>query len=114
MASSGEKEKSKRPPATTPEARENQLIAAAVDLAEEQILKGTASAQVITHYLKLGTTRERLEQDKLRRENELLQAKVASLASQERVEELYKNALAAMRSYTGNDGLDEYDDQVLH
>ena len=114
MASSGEKEKPKRPPATTPEARENQLIAAAVDLAEEQILKGTASAQVITHYLKLGTTRERLEQDKLRRENELLQAKVASLASQERVEELYKNALAAMRSYTGNDGLDEYDDQVLH
>jgi hypothetical protein len=98
----GDSEKPKRPPATTPEARENQLIAAAVELAEKQLQEGTASAQVITHYLKLGTTRERLEQEKLRRENELLKAKSESLASAARVEELYSNALKAMRTYAGN------------
>ena len=99
-----------RPPATTPESRENQLIAAAVDLAEQQIREGTASSQVLTHYLKLGTTRERLEQERLRRENELLTAKVESLASAGRVEELYKNALTAMRSYSGHSDPDETED----
>lgn len=102
MAPRGDDARPKRPPATTPEARENQLIAAAVDLAEEQIRSGKASAQVITHFLKLGTTRERLEQERLQRENELLKAKTDSLASAERVEELYKNALAAMRTYSGH------------
>lgn len=88
-------------PALTPEARENQLIALAVDLAEKQLEEGTASAQVITHYLKLGSTRERLEKEKLRKENELLQAKREALESAKRVEELYTNALEAMRSYSG-------------
>lgn len=92
----------RRPPATTPEARENQLISMAVDLAEQQILDGTASAQVITHYLKLGTTRERLEQEKLRKENDLLEARVEALASMARVEELYSDALKAMATYAGN------------
>lgn len=96
-----------RPPATTPEARENQLIAAAVDLAERQIREGTASAQVLTHYLKLGTTRERLEQERIRGENELLKAKVESLASAAHVEELYKNALKAMRAYAGHGDEDD-------
>jgi hypothetical protein len=96
-----------RPPATTPEARENQLIAAAVDLAEQQIRGGTASAQVVTHYLKLGTTRERLEQERIRQENKLLEAKVESLASGARVEELYRNALTAMRAYSGQTEPDE-------
>jgi len=91
-----------RPPATTPEARENQLIAAAVDLAERQIAEGKASSQVITHFLKLGTSRERLEQERIKGENALLQAKVESLASAARVEELYKNALSAMRMYQGH------------
>ena len=106
--------KSVRPPATTPEARENQLIAAAVDLAERQIREGTASAQVLTHYLKLGTTRERLEQARIKHENELLQAKVENLASAARVEELYKNALSAMRSYSGHDDPEEIQDEILH
>lgn len=88
-------------PALTPEARENQLIALAVDLAEKQLAEGTASAQVITHYLKLGSTRERLEKEKLKKENELLQAKREALESAKRVEELYSNALEAMRSYSG-------------
>jgi hypothetical protein len=78
-----------------------QLIAAAVDLAEKQILEGKASSQVITHYLKLGTTREKLEQERLRHENMLTQAKIENLASSARVEELYMNALKAMRAYAG-------------
>lgn len=103
-------------PATTPEAREHQLISAATDLAERQIHDGTASAQVISHYLKLGSTREKLEQQRLERENELLKAKVEALQSQKNVEELYTKAIAAMKSYGGyggettEDPVDEYYD----
>lgn len=89
-------------PALTPEARENQLISAAVNLAEKQLLEGTASSQVITHYLKLGSSKERLEKEKLARENELLRAKTEALQSAQRVEELYANALDAMRRYNGS------------
>lgn len=96
--------RSPKRPATTPEGRENQMIALAVDLAEKQLEEGTASAQVITHYLKLGTTRERLEQKKLSLESELLVAKKEAIESAARVEELYLNALNAMRSYGGNRG----------
>lgn len=88
-------------PATTPEARENQLIAQAFSLAERQLQDGTASSQVITHYLKLGSSREKLEQQKLEHENSLTQAKIEMMASQRRVEEMYGEALAAMRSYAG-------------
>ncbi len=96
-------------PALTPEARENQLVSLAVDLAEEQLRSGTASSQVITHYLKLGSTRERLEREKLEKENELLRAKTAALESGQRVEELYEQALNAMRRYSGRrDYEDEY------
>lgn len=101
MASRGERKRTTRPPATTPEGRENQLIAAAVELAEKQIRDGKASSQVITHFLKLGTTREKLEQERLRQENLLTQAKIDSIASAGRIEELYNNALKAMRSYAG-------------
>lgn len=90
-----------RRPAMTDEVRESQLVAAAMNLAEKQMQEGTASSQVITHFLKLGSTRERLEQDRLRRENELLTAKVESMASAKRVEELYAAALDAMRTYAG-------------
>lgn len=89
-------------PATTIEGRENQLISLAVDVAEEQLRRGTASAQVITHYLKLGTTRERLEQERLRGENSLLVAKVQAIASEQKREELYEKALEAMRVYSGH------------
>jgi len=101
----------RRPPATTLEGRENQLIALATDLAEQQMRDGTASSQVITHYLKLGTQRELIERDKLRSEAELAKAKVEALASQGRIEELYKNALDAMQIYKGQrpDSV-EYDD----
>ena len=97
-------------PALSPESRENQLISLAIDLAEKQLMEGTASAQVITHYLKLGTTTARLEKEKLERENKLLQAKTKALESAERVEELYMNALNAMRNYSGQGGEEETDD----
>lgn len=94
--------------AISPEARENQLIALAVDLAEKQLKEGTASSQVITHYLKLGSTKERLEKEKLQKENELLRAKTESLQSAKRVEELYANALQAMRSYSSHGDEDDF------
>lgn len=97
-------------PALTPEVRENQMISLAVDLAEKQLMEGTASSQVITHYLKLGSTKERLEKEKLEEENKLLKARTEALQSAKRVEELYANAIAAMKRYSGN-GLrddDEY------
>ena len=99
-----------RPPATTPESRENQLVSLAVQLAEKQMQEGTASSQVITHYLKLGSTREKLEQERLRQENELLRAKSEALASAKHVEELYKSALDAMRAYSGDTRVVEDDD----
>lgn len=95
---------SKRRPALTPEARENQLISLAMDRAEEQLRDGTASSQVITHFLKLGTAKTQLELEKIRHENELLQAKTATLESNQRIEELYDQAIAAMQSYSGQGG----------
>jgi hypothetical protein len=97
------KRKPKRRPATTEEGRENQLVSLAIDLAEKQLLEGTASSQVLTHYLKLGSTREKLEQERLARENQLLRTKAEVMESSKRVEELYQNALDAMRSYAGHE-----------
>ena len=94
-------------PALAPEARENQLISFAVDLAEKQLLDGTASSQVITHYLKLGSTKERIEKEILEKQKELIEAKTQSLQSAKRIEELYIHALDAMRNYSGQGG-DEF------
>lgn len=88
-------------PAETPEARENQMINYAVELAEKQLREGTASSQVITHFLKLGTQKEKLEREKLQLEKELLVAKTEALQSQKRVEELYAEAISAMQVYSG-------------
>jgi hypothetical protein len=88
-------------PATTPEARENQLIALAVDLAEKQLREGTASSQVITHYLKLGSTKEQLEKEILSQQKELMSAKTEAIRSSKHVEELYANAIEAMKEYSG-------------
>lgn len=94
-------------PALTPEARENQLIYLATDLAEQQLRDGTASSQVITHYLKLGTTKERIEKEILEKQKELITAKTEALQSAKRIEELYANAISAMRRYSGNGGPDD-------
>ena len=100
--------KPKMRPALTPEARENQMISLAVDLAEQQLRDGTASSQVITHYLKLGSTKERIEKEILEKQKELISAKTEALQSQKRVEELYAEALSAMRNYNGQGEPDEY------
>lgn len=92
----------KRPPATTPEARENQMISLAVDLAEKQIRAGTASSQVLSHFLKMGSTKERLEKEILEKQKDLITAKTDAIQSAKRVEELYQSALDAMRKYNGN------------
>ena len=89
-------------PALTPEARENQMISLAVDLAEKQLQEGTASSQVITHYLKLGSMREKLEREKLAEENKLLRAKTKSIEEAADMKDLYVNAIKAMARYSGN------------
>lgn len=99
--------KKRKRPALSPEARENQMISLAVDLAEQQLIDGTASSQVITHYLKLGSTKERIEKEMLANQNELIKAKTENLQSAKRMEELYKNAISAMRSYSGQGDKDD-------
>ena len=95
-------------PALSLEARENQMISRAVDLAEQQLIDGTASSQVITHYLKLGSTKAQLENDKLREECNLLRAKVENLKAQAKSEELFEKAIEAMKSYSGH--ISDYDE----
>lgn len=101
----------RRRPATTPEAREQELSSVAYDLAEEQMRAGHASSQVITHFLKAGSTREKLEQQKIQHENELMEVKRAQIEGQARVEELYLEALTAMKSYSGETPDPEDDDE---
>lgn len=100
------KESKRKRPATTPEARENQMIALAVDLAEQQLRDGTASAQVITHYLKLGTTREKIEKEILEKQKELITAKTENLQATKQVAEIYNDALQALKKYSGHTGDD--------
>lgn len=95
------KKKSMRP-ALTPEARENQMIFLATELAEQQLRDGTASSQVITHFLKLGSSKEKLEHDILKEQKKLITAKTEMLESSKRVEDLYSEAIKAMREYGGH------------
>lgn len=98
------------PPTLTVEGRENQLIAAAYDLAEKRILEGTASSQELTYFLKAGSSKTKLELEKLKKENELLRAKTEALEAQISNEALLDKALRAFRSYRGED---EGDDEVV-
>lgn len=102
----------RRQPARTPEEQERIIVGKAIDLVEKQIDQGTVSAQVLSHYVKLAGEKERLEREKLRRENELLEAKVEALAEQKNSSAVYEEALRAMRSYQGlpdaeDDGYDD-------
>jgi hypothetical protein len=97
-------------PAVTIEARENQMIALAVDEAERRIKGGKASDSLLIHYLKLGTTRNQLEKAKLEKETALAQAKVDSIKQAEQTEERYKEAIRAMTIYTGNGEEEDYND----
>lgn len=89
-------------PATTREARENQLVSLAIDLAEKQLREGTASSQVITHYLKIGSTKEKQEKEKLEEEIKLLRAKTENLETMKNIESMYKEAIDSMREYGGS------------
>ena len=93
----------KRRAASTPEAREQQLIALAVDLAEKQLIEGTASSQVISHFHKLGSIRAQIEKELLEKQRDLAAAKAESIKSGARMEELYLNAVNAMKSYSGQE-----------
>ena len=97
-------------PALTPESREDQLVALAINLAEKQLLEGTASAQVISHFLKIGSTKERIEKEILEEQKDLIKAKTEALKSEKRVEELYEEALNAMRRYAGQE-VEEEDEE---
>ena len=101
------------PPAYSQETRENQLIALAIDRAEEQLRNGTASPSVIAHFLRLGSTKERLEKDILAQKRELMEAQTEAVKSAKRVEELYANALIAMRYYQGHDEVEEIDEDIF-
>lgn len=104
--------KPRRKPAITPEERENELISLAYDVVEERLRNGTATSQETTTLIKAGSTKAQMEIEKLKRENDLLVAKVANLESQRRVEDLYEEAIAAMRVYSGH-GNDENDPNIL-
>lgn len=87
--------------ALSPEAQEQQMISLAMDLAEQQLRDGTASAQVITHYLKLGSSKEKKDLEKAEAEISLMKARIASLEREERIEELFKDALDSFKVYSG-------------
>lgn len=97
-------------PASSPQARENQCIALAYDLVEKRMREGTATSQETTHFLKLGSYKEVLEREKLQNEIELLKQKAKAIESAERSEALAKEAIEAMKRYSGADDIDEYGD----
>lgn len=101
--------RSRHPPARTIEERQNELISMAYDLVEERIRDGTATSQEVTHFLKLGSTRERLEQEKLRNENAMISAKTKAIESERDMGELYEKAIAAFKMYSGEGGYDDED-----
>lgn len=113
MAKAKQKRSSSSPqrkirPALTPEARENQLISLAIDLVEQRLIDGTASSQETTHFLKLASSKARIEKEILEKQKDLISAKTENLQSAKRIEELYTNALNAMRNYSGNGEPDDY------
>lgn len=94
-------EQRRRKPALSPEARENQMIALAMDLAEQRLRDGTASSQEVTHFLKLASSKERLEKEIMEKQKALIEAKTNAYASSEEIKSLYADAMAAFRSYNG-------------
>lgn len=107
---SSKSNKKKIRPALDPESRQKQLENLAFNLAEQQLLDGTASSQIITHFLKCATAKAELEKEKLRKENTLLEAKAEAIESQKRSEEMFKEAIAAFRGYKGEGDPDYYDE----
>lgn len=103
------KKQQKLRPALSPEARMNQMIALATNLAEQQLMDGTASSQVITHFLKEGTARAELERKKIEAEIEEKKAKVKAIESAEEMKDLFEDAIRAFRGYSGQENSEDYD-----
>lgn len=103
------KSKKARALALDPESRENQLIAQAYNLVEQRLLDGTATSQETVHFLRLGSQKKKLEEEYLQSQIALNKAKIESLKASQRTEELYANALNAMREYSGNNIVRDYD-----
>lgn len=103
----------RRPPGKTIEARERQLVSLAVDLAERQLEEGTAAPSVITHYLKLGATDYKLRLERLERENELLRARTHAVEREAQYEDIAKEAIEAIKRYSGVFGMEEVPDEML-
>ena len=101
-------------PALTPEGRENQLISLSMDLVEQRLRDGTATSQEVVHFLRLGSPRNRLEEMKLKKEIELLEAKKSDLESREKVEELYSEAMKAFGIYSGQTNVDFDDFDIIN
>lgn len=96
----------------TPEARENQMISLAMDLAEQQLRDGTASSQLITEFVKRGSTKARIEKELLEKQRDLAAAKAESIKKSDHFEELLEKATKAMRRYQGMDEEEEvFDDE---
>ena len=110
MSNSSNKERRIRP-GLTPESREDQLVALAINLAEQQLMDGTASSQVISHFLKIGSTKERIEREILKEQKDLIKAKTEILKSEKRTEELYDEAIKAMRRYSGQEVAVEHEEE---
>lgn len=99
----------------TPEGRENRLISMALDLAEERLRNGTATAQEVVHFLKLGSEKSRVEVEKLELEKKLVEAKTENLKAQRDMATMFNNAMAAMKRYRGEeDDIDDYDDEDVY
>ena len=107
---SGESKKKRRPPATTPEGRENQMISLAFDQAELQLRQGTAPAPIVVHYLKLATEQTKLENEQLRNKNLLIQKQVDQIDQAARIEELHAEAIKQMTVYQGRGEPEDYID----
>lgn len=103
-----------RSPARTPEHREQQIVSDALDLIHRRIQDGTASAQETVTFAKFGTGREDLERERLRQENEKLRAQIENMATAKRIEELYDEAIAAMRGYSGQEQYLPPDDEEYY
>lgn len=96
----------------TPEEKENYLINLAIDLVEKQLIEGTATSQVISHFLRLATTREKLENEKLRSDLRVAEAKINQINMQENISALYNDAIEAMKSYRGENVGEQYDEDI--
>lgn len=110
--STPEKTPRKIKPALTPDARENLCISLAMDLVQQRLIDGTASSQETTHFLRLATSRARLEKEILEKQKELISAKTDALVAEKHRDELYKEAIAAMRKYSGHGASDDEDPDI--